>query len=216
MSIAPTPPVIPQFKSVLPLSRWLIAVFVLQAILSSIVTLSNTTATNLAAAADLSAAEAATLLGIFGLVLLQFTAYVAAGVIFLVWIYRSYYNLPVLGAANPRFTPGWAVGWFFIPIMSLFRPYQVVADISRASEPHFDAQGISTARHSSSLWLVVLWWFFFLVYNYVSFATAFSDSSSLTMVLYFIEIAGITITITMVWQLSHNQHLKVTGMPRSN
>lgn len=43
---------------------------------------------------------------------------------------------------NPADTPGWAVGWYFIPIANLWKPYLAMRDIVRASSavrelPHF-------------------------------------------------------------------------------
>src|SRR4029077_9871820 len=37
-------------------------------------------------------------------------------VMFLIWFRRLYSNLAALGAQELRSTPGWAVGWWFIPI----------------------------------------------------------------------------------------------------
>jgi uncharacterized protein DUF4328 len=53
----------------------------------------------------------------------------------LVWIYAAHANLPALGARDLEFTPGWSVGWFFIPIMNLFKPYQAVREIWQNSDP---------------------------------------------------------------------------------
>lgn len=50
---------------------------------------------------------------------------IAIMVVFLCWVYRANYNCRQWGAAGMRFTPGWSVGWFFVPIMNLFRPLQV-------------------------------------------------------------------------------------------
>ena len=36
-----------------------------------------------------------------------------AGILVLVWIHRANHNARQLGAADMRFTPGWAVGWYF-------------------------------------------------------------------------------------------------------
>jgi hypothetical protein len=37
-----------------------------------------------------------------------------------------------------EFTPGWAVGWFFVPFANLFKPYQAVREIYLASHPDPD------------------------------------------------------------------------------
>jgi Domain of unknown function (DUF4328) len=59
----------------------------------------------------------------------------ATGITFLMWFHRARANLPALGVTDARWSPGWAVGWWFVPFMSLFRPYQVAAEIWRASDP---------------------------------------------------------------------------------
>jgi len=61
--------------------------------------------------------------------------FVGTGISFLTWFHRVRANLPALGIADARWSPGWAVGWWFVPIMSLFRPFQVAAEIWRASDP---------------------------------------------------------------------------------
>jgi len=64
---------------------------------------------------------------------LQFLLFVAAGVAILMWIYRANTNARALGATSMRFTPGWSVGWYFIPIANLWKPYQAMKEIWKAS-----------------------------------------------------------------------------------
>ena len=64
---------------------------------------------------------------------------------FLVWEYRAYKNLRVLGAQRLRFSPGGSVGWYFCPIANLWKPCQAMVDIWRGSG------GAGTG-------FVVLWW----------------------------------------------------------
>ena len=45
------------------------------------------------------------------------------------WVHRAYANLEPLGRRGSR-SPALAVGWFFIPIANLWKPYQVMAEIS--------------------------------------------------------------------------------------
>jgi hypothetical protein len=65
----------------------------------------------------------------------QSALFLAGFITFLVWINRANKNARALGAGWMRFTPGWSIGWFFVPIMNLFRPYQVVQEIWRVSDP---------------------------------------------------------------------------------
>jgi hypothetical protein len=55
--------------------------------------------------------------------------------LFLIWVYQSNGNTWAFGVPDLRFTPGWSVGWFFVPVMNLFRPYQVVKEVWAASHP---------------------------------------------------------------------------------
>ena len=58
---------------------------------------------------------------------------VLTGIVFLKWIYRANYNARSLGATGLKFTPGWSVGYYFIPIVNLWRPYQAMKEIWKAS-----------------------------------------------------------------------------------
>jgi hypothetical protein len=59
--------------------------------------------------------------------------FIASEVLYLCWLYRAYANLGPLGAAEIRMTPGWAVGWHFIPIANLWKPLHAMTDLYRGS-----------------------------------------------------------------------------------
>jgi Domain of unknown function (DUF4328) len=94
--------------------------------------------------------------------LLQSVLGILTGIIFLKWIYRSYKNIQGFGAQGLRFSPGWAVGYYFIPILSLIRPVQVMSEIWRASDDPRD-----WPKRPGS-WLIASWWTLFLVYTGVT------------------------------------------------
>jgi Domain of unknown function (DUF4328) len=98
--------------------------------------------------------------GIIGL--LQSGLGIVTGITFLKWIYRAYKNIQGFGAEGLRFSPGWAVGYYFIPILSLIRPVQVMSEIWRASD---DPR--NWPRRPGS-WLIVSWWTLFLIYTGVT------------------------------------------------
>ena len=60
--------------------------------------------------------------------LAQVLALVAGAVVFLRWLHVAYGNLPALGAV-PHFSRRWATLSFLVPILNLFRPYQVVREL---------------------------------------------------------------------------------------
>ena len=89
--------------------------------------------------------------------LLWFAAYVVAAVMFLVWIHAAHRKVGSLGAAGLRFTPRSAVGWWFVPFANLGRPYQVTAEIWKASDPDHARTDTAWQRAGVSP-LVKLWW----------------------------------------------------------
>lgn len=82
--------------------------------------------------------------------------YLVTVVVFSVWIYRANYNVRQLGAEGLRFTPGWSVGWYFIPVFSLWKPYQAMKEIWKASAN--PARWHEQQRGTILPW----WWFLFL------------------------------------------------------
>lgn len=59
---------------------------------------------------------------VYGLVSLGWAITFFVSVVFVsMWIYRAHANLFAAGYQGLEYTPGWSVGWFFVPIASLFR-----------------------------------------------------------------------------------------------
>lgn len=95
--------------------------------------------------------------------LLQFVTMMASFVFIGMWIYRAAWNgRGFAGAPQLDFTPGWSVGWYFIPFANLWKPYQAMKEIWRASArpDKIDAADVPG-------WLP-LWWFLWLAFNIVS------------------------------------------------
>jgi hypothetical protein len=63
----------------------------------------------------------------------QLLIVLASSVAFLMWIHRASVNARWLGAQGMTFTPGWSVGYYFIPILNFWKPYQAMKEIWRAS-----------------------------------------------------------------------------------
>jgi hypothetical protein len=89
----------------------------------------------------------------------EFTAYAIAGIFFLRWFHRAYANLRAFGTEGLPHGPGWAVGYWFVPIINLVRPAAVAADIWKASDPDGDPSSWKKRRTSA---LIVCWWLAFI------------------------------------------------------
>lgn len=100
-------------------------------------------------------------------------AYIAAGladvvltlitvVFFSMWIYRAAANIVAAGTVGFDYTPGWAVGWFFVPIANLFKPYAAMRQIWNASH---GGQGDELERAEGML---AIWWGTWILANIAS------------------------------------------------
>ncbi|MGH3112068.1 MAG: DUF4328 domain-containing protein, partial [Gaiellaceae bacterium] len=67
--------------------------------------------------------------------LVQWGLWILTAVFFIAWLHRAYKNLRPLGVQLLRYGPGWAIGAWFVPILNLFRPKQIVNDVWRGSDP---------------------------------------------------------------------------------
>jgi hypothetical protein len=79
--------------------------------------------------------------------------------VWIAWFHASYANVEALGAKR-RYGPGWAIGGWFIPIMSLWRPKQIANDLWAAGEPDGDPRRPPT--------LMLWWWLLWILGNGVS------------------------------------------------
>jgi hypothetical protein len=81
---------------------------------------------------------------------------IVAAILFLVWFYRAYRNLLRLGMPDPRFSLGWAVGGWFIPIFNLIRPKSIANDVWKGSAAA--AAGDLGGWRSAPIAKLVHWW----------------------------------------------------------
>ena len=138
--------------------------------------------------------------------------YIACVIIFLRWTYKSSQITHLSGAQDLRFSPGWSVGWYFIPIASLWKPFQAFKQIYQVSIQITDWQNVSIP--SSLRW----WWGLFILSSIIGniltrvyFGVGFNSDLSiddlksiyiLEVIAYSIDIACILILIKIVKEIS--------------
>jgi len=86
-------------------------------------------------------------------------------VFFLIWEYRSFKNLTALKAESVEFSPGWAVGWWFIPLANLIKPFQAIRELWNESDPEFDEEAVFHYKGGGTPPIIGFWWAFFLLSN---------------------------------------------------
>ena len=135
---------------------------------------------------------------------------VATIIVFAMWIYRANYNARQLGATGMEFTPGWSVGWFFIPIANLWKPYQAMREIWKASAA--PANWSEQPRGEILPW----WWGFFLFSNFLNQAAfrlalraetlpQITTASTTSVVADVVDIGASSIALVLVGQIYRMQ-----------
>ncbi|MBK6749457.1 MAG: DUF4328 domain-containing protein [Pyrinomonadaceae bacterium] len=105
--------------------------------------------------------------GLVSLVLLP--AFIFSVVTFLMWLHRVFTNLHALRSDQTDFTPGWAVGWWFVPFANLVKPFQAVRTAWAESDPDADVDGgFLTGIQSSAPTFMGVWWAFWIIGNIIS------------------------------------------------
>ncbi len=93
--------------------------------------------------------------GVVGII--QVIIFIVSGVLILKWIHRANYNSRQLGAKDLIYTPGWSVGWYFVPIATLWKPFEAMKEIWKASHKPDDWQDVEVPKLLSwwwSLWII--------------------------------------------------------------
>ena len=112
-------------------------------------------------------------------------------------------NLGALSGQRLSFTPSWSVGWYFIPIANLFKPYQAMKEIWEVSHKYQSASNSTLG----------IWWALWLISNFIGefafksimgaeSATEYGTSSLIYMVSYGIDIMLDIAALMLVTQIA--------------
>jgi hypothetical protein len=104
-----------------------------------------------ALAVMLSISAVISLIGaLFGVILIfTFLLLLPTTVVFLIWFYRARQNAGHLDSRQ-RWSPGWSIFGWFVPICFLWFPYQIMLDIWRA--------GLQAPQRAKFPFLLAAWW----------------------------------------------------------
>lgn len=100
--------------------------------------------------------------------------FLVSGFLFLKWVYRVVANARTLNPAM-RFTPGWAVGWYFVPLACWFKPFEYFKAAWEVS--HNPASPAQVYTPSVLRWWWGLWIASSIAGN-ISFRLSMMDSSA--------------------------------------
>lgn len=145
--------------------------------------------------------------------LLVLVLFVADTILFCMWIYRTASNNLALGAQKQEFTPGWAVGYMFIPVINLVMTYRSVLEVWSTSH---DPSGQTAAPRP----FPVLWWWITYLFSglilYIASQVAGDPPRKFPDILHgnVVDIVGLAIRLVaavlfmlIVWKVSRLQSM---------
>ncbi|GHU97488.1 hypothetical protein FACS1894156_9000 [Bacteroidia bacterium] len=146
-----------------------------------------------------------------------FIAYPISAITFIMWFRRAYFNLhqKVSGLA---YSEGWAAGSWFVPIVSLYRPYQIMKEIYIETKRLLMRKGLSEKNDYSTSYLG-LWWTLWIISAIVGqsiFRFAFKSADTIDnlitttvaqMILSILEVPLALVTVKVIKDYSKTEPL---------
>jgi hypothetical protein len=83
-------------------------------------------------------------------------AFIISAITFVEWFRRAYYNLHQK-VSHLSHSEGWAAGSWFVPIINVYRPYQIMKELYKETKEYLTQKGIEISESLSTKYLG-LWW----------------------------------------------------------
>lgn len=103
------------------------------------------------------------------------------------WIYRAHANMHEAGIEELEFTPGWVIGWYFVPIANLFKPFQAMRELWNTSV------GLSDQYGGETPFQLKIWWACWLLPGFAGSAFWLLPDDSIMIGIVNISISALTI-----------------------
>jgi len=143
-------------------------------------------------------------------------------ILFFLWFYKAYKNLPVLGGKELLFSARWVILRFFIPILWFYQPYQATKEIWKSSDPTIQETDKASRKSMITPDFIKVWWALWIISSMAGWLYLSFTSSMITMydvdgfiILDYIDIfteipiiISSMLTLFLVKKISFNQEIK--------
>ena len=148
--------------------------------------------------------------------IVSFLIAIISAITFILWFRRAYYNLHTK-VEGLSFSEGWAAGSWFVPIVNLYRPYQIMQELYRDTINLLNDNGLSGEKPLNTKFLGV-WWALWIIsritgqflFRYSLRAESIDELTTSTMMSMILDMVGIPlalITIKVIKDYSSVEHL---------
>jgi Domain of unknown function (DUF4328) len=135
---------------------------------------------------------------------LYMIVFIISAITFIMWFRRAYFNLH-LKIRPLLFSEGWAAGSWFVPIICLFRPYQIMKELFIETEAFLKRKNVET-EDLFAVNRLGLWWTLWIITNLVAqFTTRYTleaksvdEYTFVTMVSMVNNVMGVPLAIVTI------------------
>lgn len=143
---------------------------------------------------------------------ISFLVSIVSAIFILRWIHRANSNARHLGAEHMEFTPGWSIGYYFVPFLHLWKPYQAMSELWRASNRPSDW------KYQVVSWLLPIWWALWICSNLLGHtimkfskeATELSEFMDLNMMVQISNVIAIPLALVFMALVSSIHRMQVS------
>ena len=151
------------------------------------------------------------------LILIALAFFILIIVLFLNWYRRAYGNLIRLKINQTSYTEKMAIWYWFIPIINIFKPYEIMKDIAFSTQNKI-LEYNSELDIKSQKWILRIWWVLFIITNailillkFLAYGSKDRDEilsyTNLELYLSCIEVVKVYIFIVVVKIISKNEQI---------
>lgn len=131
--------------------------------------------------------------------IVSLAAIIGAIISFIMWFRRGYFNLHTK-IDNLKYTEGWAAGAWFVPILNLWRPVEIMSEMSNRTHELLEQHGLKGPKNNLK-WIVPVWWTLWIgtgIMSRVGMRSAFDPNPTLEQMIFTHRIDVYTSAVSIV------------------
>lgn len=90
---------------------------------------------------------------------------ITSGILFILWFRRAYYNLHQK-TEYLSYSEGWAAGSWFVPVLCLFRPFQIMKELYVETDKILSNR-LMGYQAKINTWILGSWWALWIINNFL-------------------------------------------------
>lgn len=136
--------------------------------------------------------------------IIYLVAFIVSGIVFINWFRRAYYNLH-LSTTHVSHSEGWAAGAWFVPIINLYRPYQIMKELYTKTSELIEERGVSFYG-DLNVGALNIWWTLWIIsgimgqieFRYTRHANTIEEISISTIISIIGNVLGVVLALITI------------------